>query len=212
MANSSIENGYVSSPLEDLLLYSYALDILIIILLICLFILIFNRYILSFNINYITKILNKYLPNKYGEWINNKINSSKNLNNKFVLVMFIIYSILLIILLILKLYLISELYLNIDSYVDVHKYVHLKKGGLLLTFAFRTDHSTLPSVRNGRSLKVIYKNNKFNNLSPCIPYVSLNHHHFKGYTSITNNKFNTDPCLDLLSKNHYPDPYPPLLN
>ena len=126
--NSPLENGDHTSPLQDLLLSSLVLDIISLLLLIIVIIIIFNRYILSFNLNIINKILNKYLPINLRNWFNNKLNTSLDFNNKFVLFMFIFCSLLLIFILCFKIFLTSELFMNINSHIEVHDYYHSKKS------------------------------------------------------------------------------------
>ena len=47
----------ITSPLQELLMYSLALDILILILLIGILLIIFNRYIVKYNLNFINNII-----------------------------------------------------------------------------------------------------------------------------------------------------------
>ena len=126
--NSPLENGDYTSPLQDLLLSSLVLDIISLLLLIIVIIIIFNRYILSFNLNLINKIVNKYLPINIRNWFNNKLNTSLDFNNKFVLFMFIFCSLLLICILCFKIFVTSELFMNINSHIEVHNYYHSKKS------------------------------------------------------------------------------------
>lgn len=124
--NSTLESSDITSPLQDLLIYSFTLDIFILLLLISLLIIIFNRYILSFNLNFINSILNKYISIKIRNWFNKYLNTGIDYNNKLVLFMFIINSIGLFLIVLLKIFLSSELLINIDSYIEVHNYIHYK--------------------------------------------------------------------------------------
>lgn len=127
--NSPLESGDSISPLQDLLLSSLLLDIITLLLLIIVFIFIFNRYILSFNLNIINKIFNKYrLSITIRNWFNNKLNTSANFNNKFLLCMFIFCTLLLVCILFLKIFISSELFMNINSHIEVHNYFHSKKS------------------------------------------------------------------------------------
>jgi hypothetical protein len=139
----------ITSPLQDLLMYSLALDILILILFIGILVIIFNRYIVKFNLNIINNIIqslqrnilpalptagrerrgvNKYVPNKIINWLNKSVNTSIEYNNKLVLFIFIINSIFIFLFVLLKLFINSELLINIDSYINVHNYIHAKKS------------------------------------------------------------------------------------
>jgi competence protein ComGC len=62
-----------TSPLQDLLMYSITLDIIILILLISILLLIFNRYIVKYNLTFINYLIqqtgvNKYIPIKFINW------------------------------------------------------------------------------------------------------------------------------------------------
>lgn len=65
--NSTLEKGDLieQSPLEVLLMYQFTLNVFILILIITLLILIFNRYILYSNLEFISSLLEKYMPNKF---------------------------------------------------------------------------------------------------------------------------------------------------
>ena len=73
--------------LQDLLLYSFILDILILVLLIAILVIIFNRYIFKYNLAFIESIINKYMPIKFRKWFN--INKGIDFNNKLVLFIFV---------------------------------------------------------------------------------------------------------------------------
>lgn len=129
-----------TSPLQDLLMYSLALDIFILLLLIGILIVIFNRYIVKYNVEFIKSIiersgvaLHKYMPIKIINWFNKNgagaINSSIDYNNKLVLFIFIINSIFIFLFVLLKIFISSELLIHIDSYINVHNYIHGPKGG-----------------------------------------------------------------------------------
>jgi hypothetical protein len=124
---SPFELSGFKSQLESLIANSFILNVFIIILIVSLLILIFQRYILSYNFNYISTLIEKYISTKLGKWFKNKFEKSINFNNKFLLVMFMFNSILLIIILLMNLVIISELLVNIDDYVEVYNYLHNKK-------------------------------------------------------------------------------------
>jgi hypothetical protein len=133
----------ITSPLQDILIYSLALDIIILILFIIILLIIFNRYIVKYNLNFFKNIIqnlqsrgiNKYMPNKIINWLNISVNTSIEYNNKFVSLMLIINSIFLFLFIFLKLLISSELLINIDSYINVHNYIHNKKSSFLLLLA-----------------------------------------------------------------------------
>ena len=120
------------SPLEELLRYSYAINLLILVLLCSLIILLVNRYVLHGNLNYIISFLEKYFPNKYIPTLKGKINKGMNYNNKFILLVLTINGILLFILLFLNIFVTGELVVNIDSYVTVYNIVHSNKSVILI--------------------------------------------------------------------------------
>jgi hypothetical protein len=120
-----------TSPLQDLLMYSIALDIIILILLISILLLIFNRYIVKYNLTFINYLIqqtgvNKYIPIKIINWFNKKINAGIDYNSKLVLFIFILNSIFIFLFVLLKICISSELLINIDSYINVHNYIHGK--------------------------------------------------------------------------------------
>jgi hypothetical protein len=126
IANSPSESDNITSPLQDLLIYSLSLDMLISFLLISTLIMIFNSYILKFNLTFINTIFNKYMPIKFNNWYNKLNTGIESTNNKFVLIMFTLNSIALVVFIIMKIFITSELLINIDSYINVHNYIHLK--------------------------------------------------------------------------------------
>jgi hypothetical protein len=126
-AFNPLEIGDLKSPLENLITYSFIFNIFIIFLIVSLLILIFQRYILSYNFNYILNIIEKYFPTKLGEWFKQTIKTSNNYSDKFLLFMFMFNSISLIFILLMNIFLISELLVNIDDYVEVYNYLHNKK-------------------------------------------------------------------------------------
>ncbi len=118
--NSPLENGDLYSPLEIILISMLKLNVLTIILMIILLLLLFYRYFLEQNINIISSFVNKFMSNNFKEWYFKKINSGLNYKNKFVLIMFIIISILLIIFICMNIYANLELINNIDKYILVY--------------------------------------------------------------------------------------------
>jgi hypothetical protein len=116
----NIEN----SPLEVLLTSLFTLNVLTLLLIIILLILIFNRYILHFNLDLILSLIEKYMPNKLKELIKKKVNKGIDYNNKFILIMFIVNSIILIIILLMSIFVSAELAYNINDYVTVYNHIH----------------------------------------------------------------------------------------
>ena len=107
--NSTLENtiGEITSPLQDLLMYSFALDIITLLFNLIILLIIFNRYIYSFNLNFINFIITKYISIKIKNWYNKHLNTNIDDNNKFVLFMFIFNSIFLVLVIFLKIFLSS---------------------------------------------------------------------------------------------------------
>lgn len=116
----------MTSPLENLLVYNYVLNILILILVILLLIIIFNRFILKSNLKILTSLCNKYMPNKINIFFNKYINYSKDWSDKSLLFGFIFISFSLIFTLCINLVLASELLVNIEEYIEVYNYLHPK--------------------------------------------------------------------------------------
>jgi hypothetical protein len=156
----------ITSPLQNILIYSFALDIIILILFIIILLIIFNRYIVKYNLNFIKNIIqnlqsrgvNKYMPKKIINWLNNSVNTSIEYNNKFVLFMFIINSIFLFLFVFLKLFISSELLINIDSYINVHNYIHNKKSSFLLLLAHPSVGVGVLRTGQGGRLRILREN------------------------------------------------------
>ena len=117
-------NNY--TPLEELIVYQFTLNALVLIFILMLLTMLFNRFILTSNLKFITSLFDKYTSNKISQWFNNKINKGIDYNNRFTLFLFLFLSLIIIINLILSLFISSELLLSIDDYVTV--YNHLKKN------------------------------------------------------------------------------------
>jgi len=126
MINCPIEKGDDSIPLVDILEGIFELNILEIVYIIILILIVFNRFFYKINVDFILKLVNKYLPEKYTAWLNKYTNTSVEINNKFTSIMFIVVSILLILVKLCNIYFTGHLYNNIDDYVLV--YNHLKKN------------------------------------------------------------------------------------
>jgi hypothetical protein len=125
MINCPIEKGDDSIPLVDILEGIVEANILEIGYIIILILIVFNRFFYKINVDFIKKLVNKYLPEKYTAWLYKSTNTSVEFNNKFTTIMFIVVSILLILLKLGNIYVTAHLYNNIDDYVLV--YNHIKK-------------------------------------------------------------------------------------
>ena len=139
--NSPLENEIVS-PLQELLLWSFILDILILILVIGILLIIFNRYITKYNLNFINSIVNKYMPIK----IRNRYKITEtgiDYNNKLVLIIFIINIILLFFVIFFKLIISSTLLVDIDSFISVHNYLHDKESSMILIISSAYKHNLI---------------------------------------------------------------------
>jgi len=129
MIPSPLEDGQlITSPLQDFLVYSLVLDIFIFILFIIILTIIFNRYVLKFNFNFINFILNKYMSANILNLFNNYITTQKlvDYHSKYILMMFIINSFFIFFFIFLKLFILSQLITDIDGYILVHNYLHSK--------------------------------------------------------------------------------------
>ena len=112
------------APLEYLLTSILTFHIFILFLLIILLILIFNKYILHYNLDLISSISKKYLNGKIYDWFENKYNKSIEYNNRFIFIMFIWISIALISIIFFNIYITTNLLVNIADYVHVYNYIH----------------------------------------------------------------------------------------
>jgi len=88
--NSPLEDN-VTSPLQELLLDTFFLDVVNCLLIIILLLIIFNRYIVKYNLNFINLIIinNKFVPNFIKTILNKTTNTNIDYNNKFMFFMFI---------------------------------------------------------------------------------------------------------------------------
>lgn len=124
LINSPLEAMENFSPLEVLLNSLVTLNILELMLYIILILLLINKYFYPFNINNISKIINKFMPLSFINWYTKYTNKSIDYNNRFTQIMFISVTILLLLFKLGNLYITAELSLKIDDYVLV--YNHLK--------------------------------------------------------------------------------------
>jgi hypothetical protein len=155
MFNSALEYGDLQSPLEIILESQLTLNILLLVLVISLIIIMLNIFVLNKNINLINSYIIKYLPNKYKDKYNNYIEKGKDYNNMFMMVMFIINSILLILFILINIILSYELSNNTDDYVSVYNYIHNNKSSLLiLTF--------ISGINNNKNKNIYIYNRLYN--------------------------------------------------
>ena len=130
---SPVENLFINSPreitspLDDLLLYQFSCNLLILILIISLLLVIWNRFVFKYNKEFITSIVDKYFSNKVKERYHNFINKNSIYNDRFLIFIFVINTIILIFLIILSLIISSELYINTEDYVQVYNLIHNTK-------------------------------------------------------------------------------------
>lgn len=129
LINSIIENGEIvkSSPLEELFYYQFVLNVFILILIISLLIIIFNRFVLISNLNIISSLFDKYMPNKLNELFKRSVNNGNVYNDRFFFIIYIIISIVLIFIIILNIIISAELLVNNEKYIEVYNYIHNKK-------------------------------------------------------------------------------------
>ena len=106
---------------------------------IILLLIVFNRYFYKFNVEFILKLVNKYLPNKITVWFKKYIFTSVEYNNKFTTFMFIVVSILLILVKLGNLYVTAELCNNIDDFVLVYNHIKgIKKGSIFILLSLKS--------------------------------------------------------------------------
>ena len=139
LINCPIEGSEDTIPLVEILDNLISLNILEIVLTVILILILYQKYINKININFITKIVVKYLPNKYIDWFKKYSTSSIKYNDKFTKIMFIYVSILLILLKLGNLYVTAELYNNIDDYVLVYNHIKgIKKGSIFILLSLKS--------------------------------------------------------------------------
>lgn len=120
--SSILEQGDQSIPLVDLLEGIFSYNILELILIFLLIYVISYKKINDFIINFISNIIKKYIPGKYENW-NEKLEKSKDYNNKFIKLSTIVLFFLLITFKICNLFVSGVLYVYIDDYVIVYNYL-----------------------------------------------------------------------------------------
>jgi hypothetical protein len=131
--SSMLESSEVTSPLFILIRIEFLLNLLSLILIISFLILIFNKYFLSYNLELITKLLNKFsFLNRLNAWFRarNLKNASSTYNNRMFFYLFIINTIILLYMLLLKLTISAILLNNLDDYIQGH--IDITKSSLLL--------------------------------------------------------------------------------
>lgn len=168
------------SPLEELLRYSFAINILIFVLLCSLTILLVNRYVLHGNLNYFISFLEKYLPNKYIPTLKGLMDKSMNYNNKFIKLMLTINGILFLILLFLNIFVTAELVVNIEAYVDVYNLIHSKKSIICIISMNRLIKSNsyvYPAFLNNKQ-HIRFNSNNIKDMNSFIPSDSTGNNDF----------------------------------
>jgi hypothetical protein len=116
-----------SSPIEILLTSIFGFNVLILILNIIILINIFNRYVVKFNLELVSYLVDKYVPLNYRDRIKNYLTKGTNYNNNFLFYFFIFNCIILIIFLIINIYLSAELLVRIDEYCKIYIEFYSKK-------------------------------------------------------------------------------------
>jgi hypothetical protein len=182
---SPLEHGEIislndSSPLADMLIHIFSLNVLILILIIIFLFLIFNRFILKSNSEFIKSFVDKYMPKKIKVWteqnFHNKVDKVIDYNNRFMLIMFIVNSITLIAMVLLNIYASSELVNNIDEYVEIHNFLNNNNKSILLIISFipknykvyynmrKNNWTSLDKYNKGINTSPIQNNSKINDI------------------------------------------------
>jgi hypothetical protein len=117
-----------TSPLETILTSIFAFNVFILLLTIIILYLIFNRYILHFNLDLITSLFDKYMSHKINERFKSWLKKGTNYNNRFIFIMFIVNSIVLIFLILLNIIFTADLLVKIEDYVNVYNFIHGNNG------------------------------------------------------------------------------------
>lgn len=121
------------SPLQNLLLDCFILNVLILISVFILLYIIFISYIKKSNLQFISYIFDKFMPKKINDWFKIKIKKADYISDKFILIWFIIIFIILIFNIILNIIISAVLFSDIEDYIEVHNYLkNIDKSTLLL--------------------------------------------------------------------------------
>ena len=126
--NSPLERNELTSPLQDLLLYSFILDVSTLILILIIIIVLLNKFLLIFNLKFLYSFSKKYLPIKISNWLNKNINTGNEFSNKFLAFIVILNCFFIILFILLKIFISSELLVNIDSHIAVYNFLFSKKS------------------------------------------------------------------------------------
>ena len=126
--NSPLERNELTSPIQELLFYSFILDVSTLILFFIVILLLLNKYFIIFNFNFLNYISKKFLPIKFSNWVNKNINKSTEINTKLNKFLIIYNCFLIFLFILLKIFITSELLVNIDSYVSVYNSIFPKKS------------------------------------------------------------------------------------
>jgi hypothetical protein len=167
----------MKNPLEEILNETLTFNILILIVIFLIILLIFNKFIIKQNSSIIIFLVNKYIPDKLKykkyivELLERILSKSKELSNKFIVIMFIINSILLISMVLINIYMNVELINNLDDYVIIYIYIKKKKSSILLLIS---------SIEMKRYKEVKYLKNNTNNI------IKINNHISKNISDIKN--------------------------
>lgn len=126
--NSPLERNELTSPIQELLFYSFVLDVSTLILFFIVILLLLNKYFIIFNFNFLNYISKKFLTIKFSNWVNKNINKSTEINTKLNKFLIIYNCFLIFLFILLKIFITSELLVNIDSYVSVYNSIFPKKS------------------------------------------------------------------------------------
>ena len=129
MINCVLEHSEIRTPLEGVLNNLVLLNVLELVIIIMLLFLIGYKYIYKFNIKYTSNLIGRFFPS----W---KTISEKSIqyNDKFIIIMFIYLSVLLILMKLGNILACGELLDKIDDFVLV--YTEIKKKSLICLFYF----------------------------------------------------------------------------
>ena len=156
LINSALENGDQLIPLVGLLLNLVTLNLLELIVFITVILLVFNRYFIEIFKDFISKILNKYMPAKY-HYLNKFLQKSNEYNTKFIKFLIAFLIVLLLLMILINLYICSELYTGIDDYVLVYNFIKkISKSSILLIIRDRNPCTTSTLLFN-----IKYKFNRY---------------------------------------------------
>jgi hypothetical protein len=127
----------ITSPLQDLILSQFILNLVVFILFFILLLFFLNKIIVSYNINFISSLITRYCSTETKERIEKIFNKNRSIsfNDKFFKITMTMISIAIIFFLIVNIFFSYELLTKIEDYVMVYNDIHKKSSLLIFTIS-----------------------------------------------------------------------------